>query len=746
MIDRATVQRIKDTANIVEVVGDYVHLVRRGANYMGLCPFHNERTPSFSVSPRRNFCYCFSCHKGGSPVNFIMEKEGLSYHDALLQLAKKYGIKVEERELTDEERAAQTEREGMLVANEWAMKEMERQLHDTEEGRNVGLQYLYSRGVTDEAIRKFHLGYALDRGDAMVIASREAGFDPAVMTSIGVLGMSQKEGQAGMLYDRFRGRVIFPILNPSGKVVAFGGRDLKGAKAKYVNSPESPLYRKSNELYGIHQAKGAIVKQDKCFLVEGYMDVIGMWQSGMENVVASSGTALTDGQIALIHRFTNKITLLYDGDAAGIKASLRGIDMLLSHKMQVKVLLLPDGHDPDSFARQHTPEEFREYVEAHETDIIRFKAKVLMQDVGNDPARRIEAVRSVVESLACIPDKIARNVYTQECSVILGVPESVINDEVIKARARAGIRKAPPLSDPLPPQQGMSGQNQTPAPPSSASGNESPSNTAPTPPPSPLAPLERKICEVAIRYGLLDFCPVDEDPDEEAANHGNNTTDAVHAEEVEMLNVAEFIADELEADSLKLSHPVYARIFDTVLNMRSTLEASRYDWEQRIQQEIDTKRREGQDQIANQNLTMNEIQVQEKILEENLSRFKCDEWRNFVREFPGRELASHEDAEIRTTVTQLLQEPYELSKIFTRDRAPGYETERLELIVPRSVLELKDGIIEMKLKKQMELLRQSSGQSPEKQLEIQRSIAVLMNLRSRLAKDIGERILPASRK
>ena len=355
MIDKATVGKIMDAANIVEVVSDYVHLIRRGANYVGLCPFHNERTPSFSVSPKRNFCYCFSCKKGGSPVNFIMEKEGLNYHDALLTLAKKYGIKVEERELTDEERARQGRREAMLVANEWAMLEMSKNLTSTEEGRSVGLSYLYKRGVTEDAVKRYRLGYALESPGALLDAARRKGIAQETLQELGLVGVSQN----GKPYDRFRGRVIFPVFNPSGKVVAFGGRDLKGGPAKYVNSPESDLYKKSNELYGIFQAKSEIVRQDRCYLVEGYLDVIGMYMAGVENVVASSGTALTDGQIAMIHRFTNRITLIYDGDSAGIKAAFRGMDMLLSHKMEVSLVLLPDGHDPASYATSQTPEAFR---------------------------------------------------------------------------------------------------------------------------------------------------------------------------------------------------------------------------------------------------------------------------------------------------------------------------------------------------------------------------------------------------
>ncbi|MDE6681963.1 MAG: DNA primase, partial [Muribaculaceae bacterium] len=432
LIDRETVQRITDAADIVEVVGDYVHLVRRGANYMGLCPFHNERTPSFSVNKRKNFCYCCSCKQGGSPVNFIMKKEGLSYHEALLHLARKYGIEVKEKELTDEERRQQSEREAMFVANEWAMLKMKENLFETEEGRNIGLSYFFGqRGITQEACEAFRLGYAIDNGSALTTEAKKAGLDIGVLKKVGLVG----ESQEGRIYDKYRGRVIFPILNTAGKVIGFGGRTLKNDKAKYINSPESEIYKKSNELYGLYQARTSIGRDDKCYLVEGYFDVIGMWQSGMKNVVASSGTALTDGQIALIHRFTENITLIYDGDRAGIKAALRGVDMLLHHKMKVKVLLLPDGDDPDSFARKHTPEEFREYVAQNETDVITFKAKVLVNDIKGDPQGRINAVQDMVTTLAHISDPISRDVYIQECSRLMQVPEETVLKSVMNKRA-----------------------------------------------------------------------------------------------------------------------------------------------------------------------------------------------------------------------------------------------------------------------------------------------------------------------
>ena len=341
-IDRQTVQRILDTADIVEVVSDFVHLKRRGSGYIGLCPFHNERTPSFSVSKTKNICKCFSCGKGGSPVNFIMEHEQMSYNEALRYLAKKYNIEIQEHEVSEEERRQETERESMLAINEFAMQHFERNMTDTSDGRDIGLAYFRERGINEAMIRRFHLGYSLDRRNDLLDAALSKGYSEKYLIDTGLCSRNDR----GQVYDRFKSRVMYPVFSVSGKVIAFGGRTLRTDKtvAKYVNSPESIIYSKSRELYGLYQAKQAIVKHDKCILVEGYMDVISMHQSGVENVVASSGTSLTEGQIRLIHRFTDNVTVIYDGDAAGIKASLRGIDMLLAEGLNVRVLLLPDRH------------------------------------------------------------------------------------------------------------------------------------------------------------------------------------------------------------------------------------------------------------------------------------------------------------------------------------------------------------------------------------------------------------------
>ena len=747
MIDRATVQRIKDTADIVEVVSDYVHLIRRGANYVGLCPFHNERTPSFSVNKARNYCYCFSCHKGGSPVNFIMEKEGISYHDALLQLAKKYGIKVEERELTDEEREAQSRREGLFIANEWAMAYFEDNLRNTQDGRDIGLTYLYGRGVTDEAIKQFHLGYAIDRGTAFLEAAVKKGFNVDVLKSLGLVGTSQQ----GRDYDRFRGRVIFPILNSSGKVIAFGGRDLKGGPAKYINSPESELYKKSNELYGMYQARSAIVKEDRCFLVEGYLDVIGMWQSGMQNVVASSGTALTDGQIALIHRFTKNVTLIYDGDAAGIKASLRGIDMLLAHQLDVKVLLLPDGDDPDSFARKHTPEEFREYVKQNETDIIRFKTRILIADAADDPQKRVEAIRSVVQSLACIPDKVKRDVYVQECSRILGVSEESVVTATARARAavmeqlkkqrrineldrdinsgRIPLQPSTPNPEPLTPNSQPSTLN-----PQLSTLNSQPStlNSKLSTLNAQLAPLEWNVLKYCIRYGFLDFCEAFGDDDENSKVY---------------LNVIEYVEEELSADGISFSVGDYALTFRTLKDLLPEFRRSLLEFQGSLQGEKEKKRSEGFDEIGSRGLSMIEIGKEEQKLEERINEWEANELAEYAKTYPSRIMASHENDIIRHLATEALRERHQLSHIYSRERPAEREEDKLLTLLPTAITVWKNGILDQKMNALFARFREIAGKgNSEEEREIQAQLADIIRIRSEIAKNIGDRIICPTKK
>lgn len=430
MIDRQTVDKILDAAQIVDVVSDFVTLRKRGVNYIGLCPFHDEKTGSFTVSPAKGIFKCFGCGKGGGPVHFIMEHEQLDYLSALKYLAKKYHIEVVEKELTPEEQQSQSDREAMFALNTWAQSYFRQQMNNTEDGRAIGLSYFRSRGFTDETIAKFGLGYCLDKSDAMTMTALHSGYKADFIEKCG-LGSRRDNGT---WYDRFRGRVIFPVHTLSGKVVAFGGRVLKkdDKTAKYVNSPESEIYHKSNELYGIYFAKQSIVKQDRCFLVEGYTDVISMHQAGITNVVASSGTSLTPGQIRLIHRFTPNITVLYDGDAAGIKASIRGIDLLLEEGMNVKVVLLPDGEDPDSFAQNNNASDFIDFIDKNQVDFIRFKIQLLLDEIGNDPIKKAGLIQDVVRSVSLIPDNIVRSVYAKECATQLDVDEKVVLAEIQK--------------------------------------------------------------------------------------------------------------------------------------------------------------------------------------------------------------------------------------------------------------------------------------------------------------------------
>ncbi|MBR4856806.1 MAG: DNA primase [Bacteroidaceae bacterium] len=454
MIDRATRDKIIEAANIVDVVSDFITLKRSGANLKGLCPFHDDRTPSFMVSPAKNICHCFACGEGGSPLNFIMKHEQLSYPDALRYLAKKYGIPIQEREQTEEQKKVQTDRDSMFIVNEWANNWFQKQLYETDEGVAIGLAYFRSRGFRDDILKKFQVGYCPDnRENPMGKIAVAEGYQEKYLInvpdekdtrqSIGT-GLCLKNEESGQLRDRFRNRVIWPIFSQSGRVAGFGGRVLdkatKGVNVKYLNSPESLVYSKRNELFGFFQAKQAISKKDRCYLVEGYTDVMAMHQNGVENVVASSGTALTPGQISIIRRLTNNITVIYDGDSAGIKASERGIDLILAAGMNVKLLLLPDGEDPDSFGRKHSATEFQQYIESHQTDFLHFKSKLLADEAKNDPQAESKMVNSIVKSIANIPDEITRALYIRQAAKNTLLEEKLILDAVNK-QVRANLEE-----------------------------------------------------------------------------------------------------------------------------------------------------------------------------------------------------------------------------------------------------------------------------------------------------------------
>jgi len=429
MINQETVNKIIETAQIVEVVQDFVNLKRRGVNYIGLCPFHNEKTPSFTVSPAKGIYKCFGCGQAGNSVSFIMEHEQLSYPEALKYLARKYGITVVETEQTEEQIAQKNERDSMLIVTEYARKYFTNILHNHQEGKAIGLSYFKERGFTKEIIEKFQLGYALEQRDAFTQEALKKGYKLKYLTETGLT-----IDKNNYRFDRFAGRVMFPIHSLAGNTIAFGGRILKKNEktAKYLNSPESDIYHKSNVLYGIYFAKKSIVKHDKCYMVEGYTDVISMHQAGIENVVASSGTSLTENQISLVKRFTNNLTILYDGDAAGIKASFRGIDMILEQEMNVKVVLFPDGEDPDSYAKKLSKSELKSFIENNEQDFIKFKTSLLLEDAQGDPIKRSRLVSDIVSSIAVIPDAITRGIYIKECSNLLNVPEDALYSETNK--------------------------------------------------------------------------------------------------------------------------------------------------------------------------------------------------------------------------------------------------------------------------------------------------------------------------
>ncbi len=700
MIDQATIDRILEAADIVNVVSEFVTLRKRGVNYVGLCPFHDDKSPSFYVSPAKNICKCFACGAGGTPVHFIMNHEQLSYYEALRFLAKKYNIEIQERELTEQEKQARNERESMLIVNNWAANYFQQNLHEQAEGRSVGMRYFAERGLREEMIRKFQLGYSLDQRDALFRSATAAGYKPSYLEKTGLVIRYDN----GRMNDRFRGRVIFPVHTLSGKVVAFGGRILKKDEkaAKYVNSPESEIYHKGNELYGLYFAKQAIVKKDRCFLVEGYMDVIGMHQVGIENVVASSGTALTGGQIRLIHRFTGNITVLYDGDAAGIKAALRGIDMLIEEGMKVKVVLLPDGEDPDSFARRGASA-FDTYIQEHETDFIRFKMQLALQDAANDPIKRTALISDILRTIALIPDNIARAVYLRECSETMAIDEQILLNEVNKLRQQkkqqGGYSSPTPRPLPTPtdtsapadsalaPPEGMLPPV---VPPTQAEAPSSPNEPPafdqipleeevalqqqpqPSPAPTPMIAsrfeqYERPIARYVVRYGeriIFDY------EDEETG------------QPVQM-RLAEYVQFDLSRDEIEIENPLYRQLVE---------EAAAH------------------------------------CKEEGFSA--------------SRYFLSHPDLKISMLAANLESDKYHLSNYHSRFQTIEQESDRLDYNVPQMLYALKEAHIQQEIKDMQKLLKEAQAEgSMERIMELMRQLSLLNDIRRQLCKQLGERIV-----
>jgi len=537
VIKKETIDRIFEAARIEEVIGEFVNLKRSGASYKGLSPFAEERTPSFMVSPSKQIFKDFSSGKGGSVVTFLMEHEQMSYPEALRYLAEKYNIEIEETVSTPEQEEAKSHRESLYIVSEWAQKYFQENLHETDEGKAVGLSYFTERGFTKETIETFQLGYAIDQFDAMVKASKAQGFNSEYLIELGLL----KDKGKG-LYDGFKGRVLFPIQNLSGRTLGFGGRTLKTDKKipKYLNSPECDIYHKSKIVYGIYQAKKYIVKEDVCFLVEGYTDVISMHQAGVKNVVASSGTALTSEQVRLIGRYTKNITILYDADPAGIKASFRGIDIILAEGLNVKAALLPEGEDPDSFAKSRKLDEIQKYFEENLKDFILFKTQLLSDETAGDPLKKAGLIRNIIESISIIPDSITRSVYTKECSSLLDVPEKALISELNKIRVKKHkdqVRKEAVKNEPHfdePPPEFFD--------PTFKKEKKAESTTY---------HQEKDIVRLMLNYGRIE---IDVDSIDEEDN-----------DVVIKMKLADFVAEEIQADELTLDDPVLQKIFDAYL-------------------------------------------------------------------------------------------------------------------------------------------------------------------------------------
>lgn len=727
-IDRETVVKIIDAADIVDVVSDFVSLKRRGANYIGLCPFHNERTPSFSVSKSKGICKCFSCGKGGSPVNFLMELEQMSYNDALRYLAKKYHIEIKEHEMTEAEREAATERESMLAVNEFALQHFENNINNTDDGRDIGLSYFHERGINDVSIKRFRLGYSLDKRDDLLSSAKAKGYNEKYLVNTGLC--IQNEG--GKIYDRFKGRVMYPILGISGKVLGFGGRTLRKDKdvAKYVNSPESIIYRKSYELYGLYQAKQAIVKKDKCILVEGYMDVISMSQSGIENVVASSGTSLTEGQIRLIHRFTENVTVIYDSDPAGIKASLRGIDMLLAEGLNIKVMLLPEGEDPDSFAQSHSTSELEEYLASNEQDFIAFKTSILLQGVENDPIQRSKAINDIVRSISVVPDEITRAIYIKECSRRLEIDEKLLTRQVAKKIAdrrekesqqrqrQTAAQSIEPLVEVEQPQtEDVAWQEAEIKP------KQTPANVVDQKMSQYLEPYEREVLRYVLKYGMLTLC-------EEFDEKGN----------AKLLNVLDYVVRELADDEITFSNPQYAKVFEVVRNeVISSFADDLRRKEIQLQEEKQRMLAKGIAEIQKTAINLSEIKGQEKILEEECEAVYQSGLIEYSVMYIVNNLISSPDDVVRKVTTNLVSEKYVLSKVHTKFAKIDTEQDKIVELVPRAIFEWKDAILECKLRDIKAQLRCCTDVN--EQLALMSQCMELQQIKIAFAKYLGERIV-----
>ena len=682
MIDQPTIERILDAAQIVDVVSEFVTLKKKGVNYVGLCPFHDDKTPSFYVSPAKGLCKCFACGKGGNAVHFIMEHEQMNYPEALRWLAKKYHIEIKERELTTEEKEAQNVRESLFVVNEFARDYFQNILYNHVDGKSIGMAYFRQRGIRDDIVKKFQLGYSTTERDALAQEALKKGYKKEYLIKTGLC----YEIEDGSLRDRFWGRVIFPWFNVSGKILGFGGRVLdsrtKGVSQKYVNSPESEIYSKRRELYGIYQAKSAIVKNDCVYMVEGYTDVIAMHQCGLENVVANSGTALSEEQIRLLHRFTSNITLLYDGDEAGIKASIRGIDMLLAEGMNIKVLLLPDGDDPDSFARKHNATEFQQYIAEHEENFIRFKTNLLLKDTKNDPIKRATLISDMARSIGLIPNEVIRYACLKECATLLNVDERIIQNEIKKTvqqrkdeyveqrrKEKEEAEKVNALQTPPPPTEAYPEEGLLPPPPFPPEEIlQEPSHESYIPQTGvkqlPFYDKELELIKALIRHGEKTVCFIESEEGEEVA-----------------ITVTEYIASDLKQDDIQFHNPLHQRLLKEA-----------------------------------------EIHLHDE---------------GFCAE---RYFLTHTDATISRLAAEMINDKYQLSK--SNEEALTKDEERLHELIPQLLITFKLAIVEEEMKQTIQQLgKPEVAGNMERSMEIMKHYKVLTETLKELAKIAGDRVV-----
>lgn len=745
MIDHSTVQQILDAADIVDVVSDFVTLKKRGANWIGLCPFHNDRRPSFYVSRAKGICKCFACGEGGSAVNFIMKHEQLSYPEALRYLARKYHIEIHEKELTDEEKQAQSERESMLMLNEWACAYFEKQLHETQAGQDIGLAYFRERGFNEATIKEFKLGYSSEGYDDFYKAAVAQGFNPQLLFDVGLCIPDDRGG-----HDRFRGRVMFPITNIAGKVIAFGGRTLKKDKniAKYVNSPESVIYSKRDVIYGLSQAKREISKQDKCFIVEGYADVISMHQAGFKNVIASSGTALTEGHIHAIRRFTSNVTEMFDGDAAGVKAAIRGVDMLLKEGLNIKVLPLPAEDDPDTFVRAHSHTEVEDYIAQNETDFIHFKSSVVLQDAHNDPIKRTAAITDVVKSIAIIPDEIARMVYAKECSNLFGMDEQTILRQIKHYRGKYVEQWRKERQQQQAREQRMN--SGTTGGPSTAVTNAGfqPTSDMPdpdidvqgTPPPHPpvdqstagtsqLDIQEREVIRLVVNYGM---CYLTDTEYEDGT--------------VRPTTVLEHINNELTLDQISFSDPLYRLTFDIAKQFiepyYKDLEAFNKQLEEKsrqfIAQEME-KPEDGESGALDGSALINAYERKQKAVNARAAVKAKNELMDFSSSYLSKILCSIDNDDVRQLACDLATDNLpQLSKIHTQFAVIVEERDKLLTLVPERLYNWKNAIIVTRINRLKAMIAQANSESLPQLME---QLQELYTVRHQLAAIIGDRVV-----